>query len=83
MGAFGSILEHVGSIWELFGSFTEPFGGISHITVWGISHIASRVRLGLLDILHVLLDLQYQLQISMEISIEAIFSISSTPRLDN
>ena len=61
MGAFGSILEHVGSIWELFGSFTEPFGGISHIAVWGISHIASRVRLGLGDLSTFNIDLQYQL----------------------
>ena len=64
MGEYGSIWEHFRACWEhfgAFGSFTEPFGGISHIAVWGISHIASRVRLGLGDLSTFNIDLQYQL----------------------
>ena len=63
MGAFGSILEHVGSILELLGALQSRLGAyrISPFGAYRISHIASRVRLGLGDLSTFNIDLQYKL----------------------
>ena len=58
---------------RLAASCISPFGACH------LSHMALRMRLGLFKILQVLLDLQHQLPILKKISIEAIFSISSSP----
>ena len=73
--AFGSILEHVRAPAGQAGALQ---GGLGHCRILPFGacrllHIGSHMQLGMFKLLQVLLDLQYQLQISSKILIEANF----------